>query len=520
MSSPSLPRVAIVGRPNVGKSAIFNRLVGRPISIVHDQPGVTRDRIASECRPAGRIAYELTDTGGIGATLDDGFAAQVRTEADIAIETADLILFTVDARDGITPIDRDLASVLRRSARRVVIIANKADTARTDAHAVEFSEFGFGNAIPLSAAHGRNFDVLDRRIDIELSRIAPASAAASDDTDAGADDDDDSDESRSNPVASETRPCHIAIVGRPNVGKSSLVNAILNDDRTIVSNVAGTTRDAVDIPYSRDGQDYILIDTAGLRRRQQMDTSVEVFSAMRTERSIRRADIVLMVLDASTGVVAQDRRITRTILDENKPCVIVLNKFDLYHPGSRFHDRVEQFLEETGDALFYLDYAPKVAVSAKEREFLGMIFKAVERVRQASETPASTGVLNRLLREAIEVNPPPMKGGKRLKLLYATQKRDDRPRTVPVPEYLLFVNHADLLTRTYQRYLETKIRETYPMEGLPFVFTVKAREKRDDTDKPKSKFQARAKKAGAAKRKTPANRKAPARKPKGRRSTP
>ncbi|MCB1079991.1 MAG: 50S ribosome-binding GTPase, partial [Verrucomicrobiae bacterium] len=240
-------------------------------------------------------------------------------------------------------------------------------------------------------------------------------------------------------------------MGRPNVGKSSLVNGILNDERTIVSDVAGTTRDAVDIPYSRDGRDYTLIDTAGLRRRQQMDTSVEVFSAMRTERSIRRADICLMVIDASTGVVAQDRRITRTILDANKPCIILLNKFDLYHPEARFHDRVEQFQEEMGDALFYLDYAPKVAVSAKEREFLGMIFKAVERVRRSAETPVPTGVLNRLLREAIERNPPPMKGGKRLKLLYATQKREDRTLTIPVPEYVLFVNHAELLTRTYQR---------------------------------------------------------------------
>ncbi|MCB1089003.1 MAG: 50S ribosome-binding GTPase, partial [Verrucomicrobiae bacterium] len=243
-ASRSLPRIAIVGRPNVGKSAIFNRLVGRPIAIVHDQPGVTRDRIASECRPKGRIPYELTDTGGIGATLDDGFAAQVRAEADIAIETADLILFAVDARDGITTIDQELAKVLRKGGQPVIILANKVDTARTDPHAAEFSSFGFGEAIPLSAAHGRNFDVLDRRIQGELAKINIATAA---------DESDDSAEG-SDRVISTDRPCHIAIVGRPNVGKSSLVNGILNDERTIVSDVAGTTRDAVDIPYSRDGR--------------------------------------------------------------------------------------------------------------------------------------------------------------------------------------------------------------------------------------------------------------------------
>ncbi|MCB1232781.1 MAG: ribosome biogenesis GTPase Der [Verrucomicrobiae bacterium] len=461
----NLPRVAIVGRPNVGKSAIFNRLVGRPIAIVHDQPGVTRDRIAAECRRRGRPAYELTDTGGIGATLDDGFAAQVRAEADIAIDTADVILFAVDARDGITTIDEDLAQVLRRSDRPVLLIANKIDTARSDPHAAEFSSFGFGDPIPLSAAHGRNFDLLEERLDAALKPLGGPIG----------------DESRDNdPDELRGGPCRIAIVGRPNVGKSSLVNAILNDERTIVSEVAGTTRDAVDIPYSRNDRDYVLIDTAGLRRRQQMDTSVEVFSAMRTERSIRRADICLLVIDASSGVVSGDRRIARTVLDANKPCIILLNKFDLYHPDAPYRDRIEQFREETGDDLFFLPYAPRVAVSAKDRQHLGKIFKSIEAVRLGAQNPIPTGILNRLLREAIERNPPPMKGGKRLKLLYATQKREDRPQAIPVPEYLLFVNYANLLTRTYERFLEAQIRESYPMTGLPFVFNVKSRRKPED----------------------------------------
>ena len=211
-----------------------------------------------------------------------------------------------------------------------------------------------------------------------------------------------------------------------------------------------------------------------------MDTSVEVFSAMRTERSIRRADICLLVIDATSGVVSGDRRIARLVIDANKPCIILLNKFDLYHPDARYSDRIEQFREEMGDDLFFLPYAPRVAVSAKDRQHLGKIFKAIEKVRGGAQDPVPTGVLNRLLREAIDRNPPPVKSGKRLKLLYATQKREDRPQVVPVPEYLLFVNYANLLTRTYERFLENQIREQFPMEGLPFVFNVKSRRKPEE----------------------------------------
>ncbi|MCB1233731.1 MAG: ribosome biogenesis GTPase Der [Verrucomicrobiae bacterium] len=458
-----MPRVAIAGRPNVGKSALFNRLAGRTIAIVHDQPGVTRDRIAVDVRRNVRIPFELTDTGGIGATLDDGFASQVRIEADIAIETADVILFVVDAREGLTSIDENLAAVLRRSGRRVLLVANKVDTAKTEPAAAEFASLGFGAPIAVSAAHGRHFDDLRQSLESELEKLGFSA-------------------DRPNRVESATQPCSIAIVGRPNVGKSSLINAILNDERTIVSEVAGTTRDAVDVPYERDGSPYVLIDTAGIRRRAKMDTSVEVFSSMRSERSIRRADLCLLVVDASSGVVAQDRRIARTILDANKPCIVVLNKFDLYHPDARFHDRIEQFQEEIGEDLFFVPYAPRVAVSAKQREFLGMIFKTIEKVRRAAQKPISTGVLNRLLRDAIDRNPPPAKGGKRLKLLYATQRREDRPRAIPTPEYVLFVNYANLLTRTYQRYLEAQMREAHPMEGLPFAFRVRSRQGRNDKE--------------------------------------
>ncbi len=457
MSTSSKPRVAIVGRPNVGKSAIFNRLAGRRIAIVHDQPGVTRDRIATDVSKAA-VPYELTDTGGIGALLDDGFAEQVRMEADIAINSADLILFAVDAREGIHPIDETLAAVLRKCDAHVILLVNKVDTGKTDNDAAEFTALGFENQLSISAAHGRNFGDLNGAIADTLSGL----------------DREFIDEGTDGPP-----PVKIAIVGRPNVGKSSLINAILKDERAIVSDVAGTTRDAVDVPYERDSENYLLIDTAGIRRKTNRDTSVEVFSVMRSERSIRRADLCLLVIDASSGVVSQDRRIAKIVLEANKPCIVLLNKFDLYHPDASFKDRIEQFREELGDDLFFLPYAPKVAISAKNREFLGKIFKAIREVVQAAANPVPTSALNKLLQFAIERNPPPVRQNKRLKLLYATQKRQDRPGLIPVPEYMLFVNYANLLTRTYERFLENQIRETYPMEGLPFVFQVKSREGRN-----------------------------------------
>lgn len=460
MSRKHLPSVAIVGRPNVGKSAIFNRLAGRRIAIVHDQPGVTRDRIAAECT-RGRFSFELTDTGGIGALLNDGFAEQVRTEADIAIHSADLILFVVDAREGIHPIDQELAKVLRKEAGKVLLIANKVDTAKTDDDVNEFTRLGFDDLLGISAAHGRNFDQLEGALEDHLTALYVAPRK-----------DDEEPE--------EDEAVKIAIVGRPNVGKSSLINAILNDERSIVSDVAGTTRDAVDVPYRRNKKAYTLIDTAGIRPKTKRDTSVEVFSVMRSERSIRRADLCLLVIDASSGVVSQDRRIAKMVLEENKPCIVLLNKFDLYHPDAHFQDRIDQFREELGDDLFFLPYAPKVAISAKERQYITKIFDSIDEVIAASENPVSTGILNRLIQTAIERNPPPVRQNKRLKVLYATQKRDDKAGPVPVPEYMLFVNYANLLTRTYERFLENQIRKEYPMEGLPFVFRVKSRTLRKD----------------------------------------
>ena len=311
MSRKQLAKVAIVGRPNVGKSAIFNCIAKRRIAIVHDQPGVTRDRIATECKRSQGISFELTDTGGIGAILDDGFGEQVRIEADIAIESADLILFVVDVQTGIHPVDRELANVLRNSGAAIVLLANKVDTPKQEPDAAEFVALGFENQVNTSAAHGRHFDRLENLIQTELNELGIENY----------------DEEKDGPP-----PVKIAIVGRPNVGKSSLINALMNDKRSIVSDVAGTTRDAVDVPYTRDAKEYILIDTAGIRKRNKRDTSVEVFSVMRSEKSIRRADLCLLVIDAVSGVTSQDRRIARMVIDAHKPCIVLLNKFDLYHP--------------------------------------------------------------------------------------------------------------------------------------------------------------------------------------------
>lgn len=461
MENSQKARVAIVGRPNVGKSALFNRLAGRRISIVHDEPGITRDRIAADCKQ-GEITFEVTDTGGIGAALDDAFAEQIRTEADIAMASSDLILFVVDGREDLTPIDNDLAQHLYRSKAPVILVVNKIDDPKVDNDAAVFSALGFDNAISVSAAHGRNFDLLVKAIDGQLDTLGFTPIKADPDA--------------------KNDPVKVAIVGRPNVGKSSLINAILKDERTIVSEIAGTTRDSVDVPYTRGDDPYLLIDTAGMRRRTRRDSSVEVFSAMRAERSIRRADICLLTIDCAKGVVAQDRRIARMIMEAEKPCIIVLNKFDLYHPDAKFRDRLEILEEEMREDLFFLDYAPLLAVSALKNEFLNQIFKSIRRIKKTASSPIGTGTLNRLLKKAIDSAPPPRKRGKRLKLLYCTQKRSDHPSLIPSQEYLLFVNYANLLTHTYERYLEKQIRKEQPMIGLPLIFKMKSR-----TVKPRKK---------------------------------
>ncbi len=461
-----MPTVAIVGRPNVGKSAIFNRLAQRKIAIVHDQPGVTRDRISAPCK-ATEHPCTLIDTGGIGSTLDDGFAEQVTLEADIALDTADLILFVVDAQEGLTTIDSALSAKLRKAKSTVLLVINKVDHEKHENAFADMSRLGLGEGIAISAEHGRGFDRLVGAIDDHIAPLAGEIVEAIEEA--------------------EVRGIQLAIVGKPNAGKSSLINAILEDERTIVSAIAGTTRDALDVPYDFEGERFTLVDTAGLRPRAKRDSSVEVFSAMRSEKAIRRADLCLLVIDLAAGVSAQDRKIAQLIVNEQKPCLIVLNKFDLFHPGAAMRERQKEAEEQVRRELFFLHYAPFVCVSAKEGKAVHQVLKEALKIRKLAQNVPSTGVLNRMLKEAFEKNPPPTIGRtiKRLKLYYATTAVNERYPIIPVPTFVLFVNDKQLITPSYQQYLSNQLREAHPAPAIPVIFSIRSRRRRDLEFKPK-----------------------------------
>ncbi|MFZ9935487.1 MAG: ribosome biogenesis GTPase Der [Luteolibacter sp.] len=452
--------VAIVGRPNVGKSALFNRRAGRKIAIVHDQPGVTRARIAPPSK-APQTRCTLIDTGGIGGNIDDGFDAQVTIEADIAMETADLILFVVDAHDGLTATDQALAQKLRKARPPVLLVLNKVDDMKHESAFADFTRLGFSTSVFVSAEHGRNFGQLCDEID---KVIAPLAA-----------------ETESLAEEAEVAGIRLAIVGKPNAGKSSLVNAILKDERTIVSDIAGTTRDAVDLPYTFQGEQFTLIDTAGLRPRGKRDNSVEVFSAMRTEKAIRRSDLCVLVIDLAAGITAMDRKIAQTILEEQKPCLIALNKFDLYHPDAGRKARIEKATEHVKRELFFLHYAPFVACSAKTGSSVDHVLKEALKIRDGAQHIPGTGQLNRILHAAFEKNPPPVdrKLKRRLKLYYATTAINEKYRIVPVPTIVLFVNDKRLITGSYETYLTNQYRAAHPAPGVPVVFSVRSRSRRE-----------------------------------------
>ena len=448
--------IAIVGRPNVGKSALFNRLAGRMISIVHDQPGVTRDRIASVCK-LGSAPFEIVDTGGIGEEPDPDFAESTREGAMIAIESADLILFVTDAHDGVAPLDAELASMIRAAATPVVLVVNKVDIEAHESRADEFARLGFANTLTVSAAHGRGIADLVQTIE---SLLPPAP--------------------ETDPEAPAIAP-KLAIVGRPNVGKSSLVNAILEDKRTTVSEIPGTTRDAVDIATVREGRPYVLCDTAGIRHRSKHNTSVEVFSVMRSEKTILRADLNVLVIDATSGVTTQDKKIAGLIQEAKKPAVIVLNKWDLVEPGGGRPDPelLREHVERVRRELFFLDYAPVVVLSAKTGDNVRRLFTMVEKVREHSARRAGTGELNRVIRAAIERQAPATKGNKRFKVLYITQVNDTGPSAIKPPQFILFVNDPRLLMDSYVNYLCKRIRDKWEYPGLPILLRLRGREGRN-----------------------------------------
>src|SRR5881628_1652995 len=448
---PNMPNVAIVGRPNVGKSALFNRLIGRKIAIVHDQPGITRDRISAICAH-GASPFILWDTGGLAVPQSrDELSAQVRRAAQEALCDSDLLLFVVDAKEGLSPIDEDLARMLRKSQKPVVLVINKIDNEKHEPLAAEFDSLGFEPSLSISAEHGRGITDLLAAIVQRLPSPPHDSRVTSHDSLA------------------------IAILGRPNVGKSSLINSIVRSERAIVSELPGTTRDAIDIVYERDGLKFVFIDTAGIRRRGKVSTSAEVFSVMRAERSIRRADICVLIVDLTMGVTAQDKRIAGLIQKARKPAIIILNKWDLVRRKRKEKYAARQLVQETRARIFFLEYVPMLITSALSGENVEKLFVSIEKVQRAARQHIGTGILNRLLRQAFEGNPPPLVKGRRLKLFYAAQTRGKEERQLQSAEFVLFANDPRLVNETYRRYLEARIRKAEPYPSLPITLTLRPR---------------------------------------------
>ena len=449
------PNVAIVGRPNVGKSALFNRLIRRKIAIEHDQPGITRDRISAICRRGAR-PFVLWDTGGVGGAGESELSAQVRRAVEEAMHDSDLLLFLVDAKEGLSPLDQELARLLRKSQKPVVLVINKIDTEKHENLAVDFASLGFSQSLSISAAHGRGISELIETID----QLLPSPSAAN-----------------QSPVTSP-QSLSLAIIGRPNVGKSSLINSIVRSERAIVSELPGTTRDAIDISYQRDDQEFLFIDTAGIRRRGKHSSSVEVFSVMRAERSIRRANLCVLIVDLTMGVTAQDKRIAGLIQKARKAALVVLNKWDLIKPRRNEKKMMAQLSDEARARLFFLDYAPVLVASALTAENIDKLFALIAKVRRAARERIGTGVLNRLLRSAFAANPPPMISGRRLKLFYAAQASGNPEAALEPSEFVLFVNEPRLLSETYRRYLEARIRKAQPYPGLPIILTCRPRQEK------------------------------------------
>jgi len=468
-----LPSVAIIGRPNVGKSALFNRLVGRKIAIVHDQPGITRDRISAICS-RGEQPFTLWDTGGIFGAGEKELTVQVRQTAEGALRESDLLLFVVDGKDGLSPIDSDLARTLRKSRKPIVLVVNKIDNDKHESLAAEFDALGFEQIVSISAEHNRGISDLLGAVDQLLPSPAQSVSQPSLVT-----------PERSEGGTLNSQPLAIAIIGRPNVGKSSLINAIVQSERAIVSELPGTTRDSVDISYQRDGRRFLFIDTAGIRRRGKLSSSVEVFSVMRAERSIRRADLCVLIVDLTSGVTAQDKRIAGLIQEARKAALVVLNKWDLVKPKRGERQTIRELVAETREKIFFLNYAPVLVASARTGENVDRLFGMIDKIERAATTRIGTGVLNRLMRAVFAANPPPMMKGRRLKLFYAAQSAgtQDRSAKGPIhrrehlqpPEFVLFVNDPRLLSQSYARYVEARIRDAEPYSGLPIILTLRPR---------------------------------------------
>ncbi|MBI3414113.1 MAG: ribosome biogenesis GTPase Der [Verrucomicrobia bacterium] len=486
--------IAIVGRPNVGKSALFNRIVGKRIAIVHDQPGVTRDRVSAEAEWHGR-PFTIVDTGGIGLLRGEK-APDVITQAaleqvELAIEAASVIILVVNVQEGVVPLDREVAQRLRQCGKPVLVAVNKVDTFRAETTMDEFAELGFEKIFPVTAIHGVGIDMLMDTALTFLPKLAPTVSIQAD-TPLDAE----TEKTGTEPSVEARGPLKLAVVGRPNVGKSSLINAFTQSERVIVSPIPGTTRDAVDVPFEVETegvrQQYLLIDTAGVRKARRVEDSIEFFSVKRTEEAIDRCDIVIFVLDAAAGILEQDKKIADKIIEARRACIVVVNKWDLVEESVR-RAREEEIEKRAGkqnrdarrktlttlgefgqwvqERLFFLDYAPVIFTSAASGFHLDRLLEAVRFVAAQLQQKISTGLLNRVLTDAIERRQPVSASGNRLKFFYATQVRQ------APPTFLLFVNRDELFSETYMKYLAGALRKAFGYEGCPLVLVPKPRPK-------------------------------------------
>ena len=426
------PTVAIIGKPNVGKSTFFNYIVGSRISIVEDTPGVTRDRVYAETNWRGRN-FTVVDTAGIEPESEDIIISQMREQAQMAIEIADVIIFLTDVKQGVTAADQEIALMIKKSKKPVVLVCNKADNMSRDRNEIyEFYNLGIGKPYPISAANALGIgDVLDA-----IFENLPEKKSGEDEDDR----------------------IRVAVIGKPNVGKSSLINKILGQNRTIVSSIAGTTRDAIDTEYENQYGKYVLIDTAGIRRKSKVKESIEKFSIMRTLLAIERADVCLMMIDANEGVTDQDAKIAGEAHEAGKGIIIVVNKWDEYEKET---GTLEKYKKEIYNKLSYLSYAPIIFISAKTGQRVDKLFNMINNVAEQNAMRVSTSVLNQVINEAIAIVQPPSDKGKRLKILYGTQVS-----TKP-PTFVIFVNSKDLFHFSYERYLVNQIRKEFGLEGTP-----------------------------------------------------
>lgn len=434
------PIVAIVGRPNVGKSTLFNRLIGQRLSIVDDKPGVTRDRLYADVEWLN-YKFTVVDTGGIEPNTNDIILKQMRQQAEIAIETADVIMFIVDVKQGVVDSDMHVANMLRKAKKPVVLVVNKVDNMKTENFDVyEFYNLGLGEPIAVSAGQALGLgDMLD-----EVVKYFPDTYEYENDDDT----------------------IKVAVIGKPNAGKSSLINRIIGEERLIVSDIAGTTRDAVDTPVSIDGQEYVFIDTAGIRRKSKVEDGIERYSVIRAVSAVERCDVAVLMIDASEGITEQDTKIAGIAHERGKAAIIVVNKWDKIEKDDK---TMNKFIKDIESELKFMSYAPMLFISALTGQRVNRLFEMIKMVSENHSLRISTGLLNDVLIEATAMNQPPSDKGKQLKIYYITQV------SVKPPTFVIFVNSKELVHFSYQRYLENQLRDSFGFKGTPVHFIIRER---------------------------------------------